>query len=69
MGERNFKMNTTMKPLDETNWYKVYDLSVSDEQKSYFTIPNVQWIGISRYEEGGTELFAIMRGEDCQGGL
>jgi ribosomal protein S18 acetylase RimI-like enzyme len=60
-------MTISIKPLDNTNWYKVYDLSVSDEQKAYFYIPNVQWIGISRYEEGGTELFAIMRGEDYAG--
>lgn len=42
-------------------------MSVSEEQKAYFPIPNVQWIGISRYEEGGTELFAIMHGDDYAG--
>jgi hypothetical protein len=28
-------MTISMKPLDDTNWYKVYDLSVNDGQKSY----------------------------------
>jgi RimJ/RimL family protein N-acetyltransferase len=40
---------------------------MSKKQKAYFYIPNVQWIGIGRYEEGGTELFAIMRGEEYAG--
>jgi len=47
-----------LEALDVNNWLKICDLSVSDEQKAFFPIPNVYWIGISRYEEG-TELFAI----------
>lgn len=35
-----------------------FSISVSTEQKMFFPIPNVYWIGISRYEEN-TELFAI----------
>jgi len=38
----------------------MYDLSVTPEQKRYFPIKNIEWIGISRYEEK-TELFAIKR--------
>lgn len=48
----------TLEALDVNNWLKVCDLSVSDEQKAFFPIPNVYWIGISRYEEK-SELFAI----------
>jgi len=47
-----------LEPLDVHNWLKICDLSVSAAQKSFFPIPNVYWIGISRYEEK-TELFAI----------
>ncbi len=53
----------TLEALDVNNWLKVCDLSVSDEQKKIFTIPNVYWIGISRYEEK-SELFAIKA--DCE---
>jgi len=49
-------------PLDNTNWYKIYDLTVSEEQKSFFPVSNIEWIGISRYEEK-TELFAIMKAD------
>ena len=62
-------MNVTIKPLDRTNWFQVYDLSVSMAQKAYFPIPNVQWIGISRYEEGGTELFGDRYAGLIGGGL
>jgi len=58
--------NVILEPLDHTNWYKVYGLSVSRKQKRYFPIRNVEWIGISRYEEK-TELFAIKAGEDYVG--
>ncbi|MDF2589170.1 MAG: hypothetical protein K0S41_3011 [Anaerocolumna sp.] len=44
--------------LKEDNWLDVCNLSVSAEQKDFFPIPNLYWIGISRYEEH-TELFAI----------
>ena len=35
-----------LEPLDHTNWYKVYGLSVSRKQKRFFPIPNVEWIDI-----------------------
>ena len=44
--------------LNADNWQQICRLSVSEEQKKYYPIPNVYWIGISRYEEH-TELFAI----------
>ena len=44
--------------LNADNWQEICRLSVSDEQKKYYSIPNVYWIGISRYEKH-TELFAI----------
>jgi diamine N-acetyltransferase len=47
-----------LEALNADNWLAVCDLSVSDEQKAFFNIPNVYWIGISRYEEK-SELFAI----------
>ncbi len=50
--------NVIIEPLDVDNWLKICDLSVSEEQKTFFTVPNVYWIGISRYEEK-SELFAI----------
>ncbi|MFW6287578.1 MAG: hypothetical protein ACOC2J_02390 [bacterium] len=55
----------TIEKLNVDNWLKICDLSVSDEQKSIFPIPNVYWIGISRYEEH-TELFAIRADNDIQ---
>lgn len=48
----------TLEKLNAENWLKICDLSVSDDQKTTFSVPNVYWIGISRYEEH-TELFAI----------
>jgi len=59
-------MNVTLEPLDHTNWYKVYGLSVSRRQKRFFPIRNVEWIGISRYEEK-TELFAVKAGDESLG--
>lgn len=50
--------NVIIESLDVDNWLKICDLSVSEEQKTFFTVPNVYWIGISRYEEK-SELFAI----------
>lgn len=47
-----------LEALNVDNWLTVCDLSVSDEQKVFFNISNVYWIGISRYEEK-SELFAI----------
>lgn len=45
--------------LNDKNWLEAMKLSVSDKQKDFFPIPNVYWIGISRYEEH-TTLYAIM---------
>ena len=56
-----------LEPLDVNNWLKICDLSVAEEQKSIFSIPNVYWIGISRYEEM-SELFAI-KSDDIYVGL
>ena len=56
--------NIILEPLSKDNWYPhICGLSVSDEQKAFFPIGNLYWIGISRYEEM-TELFAIKR--DCE---
>lgn len=56
------KKQVTLEPLNVGNWLKICDLSVTSEQKKIFPIPNVYWIGISRYEEK-SELFAIKAGE------
>ncbi|MBP3886529.1 MAG: GNAT family N-acetyltransferase [Cellulosilyticum sp.] len=48
-----------LKELNENNWLEVVNLKVSSEQKKIFPIPNVYWLGISRYEEH-TTLYAIM---------
>ena len=50
--------HVTLEALDVSNWLKICDLSVSRKQKKFFPVPNVYWIGISRYEEK-TELFAV----------
>lgn len=50
-----------LEELDAHNWLKVCELDVTEEQKEFFPIPNVYWIGISRYEEK-TTLFAIKNG-------
>jgi RimJ/RimL family protein N-acetyltransferase len=52
--------------LNVDNWLKVCDLEVSARQKEIFPIPNVYWIGISRYEEH-TTLFAIKNGDEYVG--
>ena len=59
-------MTISIVPLDVNNWLKVCELSISEAQKHIFTVPNVYWIGISRYEEH-SELFAIKHGDDCVG--
>ena len=51
-----------LKELNADNWLEVANLSVSSRQKEIFPIPNVYWIGISRYEEY-TTLFSIMLDE------
>lgn len=48
-----------LEKLNQDNWLKATKLSVSKEQKENYPIPNVYWIGISRYEEN-TTLYAIM---------
>lgn len=52
--------------LNNDNWLKVAELSVSERQKEIFPIPNIYWIGISRYEEH-TTLYAIMLDENIIG--
>ena len=56
----------TIEALNADNWLRVCNLSVSDEQKSFYTVPNVYWIGISRYEEM-SELFAIKADDEYVG--
>lgn len=56
----------TLEELDVNNWLKICDLSVSDEQKEFFSIPSVYWIGISRYELKN-KLFAIKADDDYVG--
>ena len=51
-----------LRKLNADNWLEVANLSVSSRQKEIFPIPNVYWIGISRYEEY-TTLFSIMLDE------
>lgn len=48
-----------LEELNINNWLEIANLSVSEKQKEVFPIPNVYWIGISRYEEY-TTLFSIM---------
>jgi ribosomal protein S18 acetylase RimI-like enzyme len=59
-------MNISIEPLDVNNWLKVCELPVSEAQKQIYTVPNVYWIGISRYEEH-SKLFAIKHGDDYVG--
>lgn len=55
-------MIVTIEALDVNNWFKICDLSVSEEQRQVFPISNIYWIGISRYEEH-TRLFAIKQND------
>lgn len=59
-------MNLYLEPLDVNNWLKVCRLEVTEEQKEVHPIPNVYYIGISRYEEF-TELFAVKHGDEYVG--
>lgn len=59
-------MNIYLEPFDVNNWLTVCNLEVSEEQKEIHPIPNVYYIGISRYEEF-TELFAIKAGDSYVG--
>lgn len=55
-------MRIHLKELNKDNWLETANLSVSEQQKNIFPIPNIYWIGISRYEEC-TTLYAIMLDE------
>jgi len=57
-GKNIMEKKIILEALNADNWFKICDLSVSDEQKTFFPISNLYWISISRYEEK-TELFAI----------
>ena len=59
-------MNIYLVELDNENWLETANLSLSEQQKENFPIPNIYWIGISRYEEH-TTLYAIMRDDDIVG--
>ena len=59
-------MNIELKELNNDNWLETANLSVSEKEKEIFPIPNVYWIGVSRYEEH-TTLYAIMLGETVIG--
>jgi ribosomal protein S18 acetylase RimI-like enzyme len=59
-------MHVIIEPLREDTWLRICKLSISDEQRQIFCIPNVYWIGISRYEEH-SELFAIIYGDEYVG--
>lgn len=59
-------MDVAIEPLNESNWLKVCELSITEEQKQQFPISNLYWIGISRYEEH-TELFAIKQNDQYIG--
>ena len=52
-------MRIHLSKLNKDNWLETANLSVSEQQKNSFPIPNVYWVGISRYEEH-TTLYAIM---------
>lgn len=56
----------TLKELNVDNWLEACNLTVSEQQKEFFPIPNVYWVGISRYEEHST-LFAIMHDDTIVG--
>lgn len=59
-------MRIQLRELNNDNWLETANLSVSEKQKENFPIPNVYWIGISRYEEH-TTLYAIMFDETIVG--
>ena len=64
--KRHTDKKISLEALDVNNWFKICELSVNDNQKSFFPITNVYWIGISRYEEK-TELFAIKADDEYVG--
>ena len=54
-------MKIQLRELNKDNWLETAKLSVSEQQKDIFPIPNIYWLGISRYEEH-TTLYAILLG-------
>lgn len=64
--ERSAIMSIHLAELNNENWLETANLSVSEQQKEVFPIPNIYWIGISRYEEH-TTLYAIMLDETIVG--
>ena len=52
-------MRIHLSELNKDNWLEAANLSVSEQQRNIFPIPNIYWLGISRYEEH-TTLYAIM---------
>ena len=59
-------MNIYLSEINNENWLETVNLSVSEKQKEIFPIPNIYWIGISRYEEH-TTLYAIMLDDNIVG--
>lgn len=59
-------MRIHLRELNKDNWLETANLSVSEQQKNLFPIPNIYWFGISRYEEH-TTLYAIMCDESIVG--
>ena len=59
-------MSINLIELNSDNWLETANLSVSEQQKENFPIPNIYWIGISRYEEH-TTLYAIMLDDNIVG--
>lgn len=59
-------MRIHLSELNQDNWLEAANLSVTEEQRAVFPIPNIYWIGISRYEEH-TTLYAIMCDERMVG--
>ena len=59
-------MNIYLSEINNENWLETVNLSVSEKQKEIFPIPNINCIGISRYEEH-TTLYAIMLDDNIVG--
>ena len=59
-------MKIQLRELNKDNWLETAKLSVSEQQKDFFPIPNIYWLGISIYEEH-TTLYAIMFDETIVG--
>ena len=59
-------MKIQLRELNKDNWLETAKLSVSEQQKDIFPIPNIYWLGISRYEEH-TTLYAIIVDDNIVG--